>query len=151
MSKEFTLDVDDALVIDTGRFDSTTLIEARCLSAPEISRGALRTALSYLYLMNGPINLPRDRLKVARNLLDRAEQVVINWLYTRTNGSLRRQYGAKALVAARNARYRCERCGFPDVRCLNIDHVEGRSDEAHFACLCANCHVIKSREADWGG
>jgi hypothetical protein len=114
-------------------------------------RGALLTALKYLYMDSGPINLPRDRLKIAKPYLDDAERAVIEWLKTRTNGSERRNYGKGALIAARRSRYRCERCGFADVRTLNLDHVEGREIATPFACLCANCHTIKSRQEDWSG
>lgn len=149
MPKIFSVDLDEAFVIDSRRFDNAALIETRLLRAPEDSRSALRTALSYLYTTGGPINLPRNRLKSARNYLDPAEQIVIHWLHTRTNGSLKRKYGTRALIAARKARYRCERCAFPDVRALTIDHVNRQDAGTAFACLCANCHAIKSRELDW--
>src|SRR5262249_44205084 len=113
--------------------------------------GSLRTALGYLYKDDGPVNLPRDRLRVAEPHLEAAETIVIRWLYTRTNGSLRSSYGAAALRAARASRYRCEVCKFADVRVLNLDHVNGRVTGTPFACLCANCHTLKSRESDWTG
>jgi hypothetical protein len=97
------------------------------------------------------VNLPRERLLVAEPHLQAAERVVIRWLYTRTNGNLRSSYGASALRAARDSRYRCEACNFGDVRVLNLDHVNGHVANSPFACLCANCHTIKSRESDWTG
>lgn len=72
------------------------------------------------------------------------ERVLLRWLCTRTNGNLRSTYGAKALRAARAARYCCTSCGFADVRALHIDHVDGRIAEADCACIRANCHDIKS-------
>jgi hypothetical protein len=107
--------------------------------------------LKYLYMDDGPVNLPRGRLKITKPYLDDAERILIQWLQTRTNGSERKNYGKDALCAARRSRYCCERCGFADVRALNLDHVEGRVADASFACLCANCHAIKSRENDWKG
>lgn len=139
------------LAIDPDAFNSATVIEARVASAHGTSQGALRTALTYLYSDDGPINLPRARMMSAEQYLDSAERIIIRWLYTRTNGSLRKTYGAEALRAARTSRYRCEACGFADVRVLNIDHVDGRIAETTFACLCANCHAIKSRKFDWSG
>jgi hypothetical protein len=34
---------------------------------------------------------------------------------------------------------------------MNLDHVNGRVAGTPFACLCANCHTIKSRANDWNG
>lgn len=137
------------LAIDAECFNNSSLIEARVDVVVPSAQGALRTALCFLYQDDGPLNLPRQRLIVAEEFLDDAERVVIRWLYTRTNGSLRKAYGSAALLAARMSRYRCEVCGFTDVRVLNIDHVDGRVVGTAFACLCANCHAIKSRKHDW--
>jgi hypothetical protein len=139
------------LTVDHSRFNNEAYIWSRVSSAAPPDRGSLQTALKYLYMDNGPINLPRDRLKTTKPYLDDAERVVIQWLQTRTNGSERRNFGSPALIAARRSRYRCEHCGFADVRTLNLDHVEGRIVGASFACLCANCHTIKSRQKDWKG
>lgn len=141
----------DALTIDGGRLNDGDHIAARVAAAPDADRGALRTALSYLYLDDGPVNLPRERLLKAEAHLDPAERLVIRYLYTRTNGSLRAEFGAGSLRAARAARYRCQECRFPDVRVLTSDHVNGRVPGTPFAYLCANCHMIKSRREDWKG
>jgi hypothetical protein len=144
--------IDAELTIDPSRFGDTTLIESRVSQLPNTEQGSFRTALSYLYLPDGPVNLPRGRLLVSESYLDAAERLVIRWLYTRTNGSERKNYGRNALLAARAAQYRCESCGFADVRVLNLDHVHGRDSEMdEFACLCANCHTIKSRANEWSG
>jgi hypothetical protein len=143
------LDMPNWLLLDPNRFNDEQWIESRIARAPENHRGPLRTAFSYLYNDHGPINLPRDRLLISQEYLDEAEKIVIRWLYTRTNGSLRKSYGASALKAARTSRYRCEDCGCPDVRVLNLDHVQGHCDNPAFRCLCANCHTIKSRDKDW--
>lgn len=139
------------LLMPMDRFDNPSYIHARLESAPTGTRGALKTTLRYLYESDGPVNLPRERLKLAEPLLDSAETVVARWLYTRTNGSLRSKYGANALLRARSQRYRCEHCGHADVRVLNLDHALGRKNLDLFACLCSNCHAIKSREKDWTG
>jgi hypothetical protein len=141
----------EPLTIALGRFNDDVDLEARVAAVPLADRGSLRTALGYLYKDDGPVNLPRDRLLAAEPYLDAAERLVIRWLYTRTNGNLRAAYGAAALRAARCSRYRCEVCGFEDVRVLNLDHVNGRVADTPFSCLCANCHTIKSREKDWTG
>lgn len=143
--------VQGEFIIPLDRFDSPDYIRSRLALAPEPARGALRTALSYLYLSEGPMNLPRDRLKLAEADLEPRERVLARWLQTRTNGNLRSTYGARALQAARSERYRCAECGFADVRALHLDHVDGRVAGTGFACLCANCHNIKSRKHDWSG
>lgn len=133
------------------RSDCDDYIEARVLKAPKDISGSLRTTLRFLYLSQGPINLPRKRLKAAEPFLEPAERILARWLYTRTNGSERKNYGGLALEAARRQRYRCEHCGHADVRVLQLDHVEGQKHQGEFACLCANCHMLKSREQDWSG
>lgn len=148
----FCLDSMTPLIAISGEaFNNDFLIEARVLAIDADAQGALRTALRYLYKDNGPLNLPRQRLIIANEFLDDAERIVIRWLFTRTNGNLRKTYGSAALLAARMSRYRCEVCGFSDVRVLNIDHVDGHVVGSAFACLCANCHAIKSRKRDWTG
>jgi hypothetical protein len=140
-----------AFLIPIDRFDNLDYIESRLAVLDSGVVGAMRTTLRYLYLTAGPVNLPRERFKRAKPFLEPAERVVAGWLYTRTNGSGRKSYGTAALRAARKQRYRCEHCGHADVRVLNLDHVEGRDNRELFACLCSNCHCLKSRERDWSG
>jgi len=71
---------------------------------------------------------------------------LLNWLKTRTNGKERKSFGKKSLIAARNSRYKCEICKYPDIRTLQLHHIKGRIKDTEFACLCANCHQIKSRQ-----
>ena len=139
------------MTIDPMRFNNDVYVNERVLAAESKDQGSLRSALTYLYIDTGPINLPRNRQKIAEKYLEEAEKILIRWLVIRTNGSERKNYGSRALVAARSARYRCERCGFSDIRCLNLDNMDGRVYGTEFACLCANCHTIKSREKDWTG
>jgi hypothetical protein len=130
-------------LIPKKRFNNQNYIERRVSVAQPKARGSLRTTLTFLYLTDGPANLPRDRLKASIPFLEYAERVLVRWLYTRTNGSERRNYGAAALDAAKSQRYRCEDCGRGDVRILQLHHVKKNGG---FSCLCANCHMIKSRE-----
>jgi hypothetical protein len=136
--------------IPLNRFDNEIYIKDRVDKAPEEAKGCLRTALKYLYITNGPTNLMLDRYKVAKDYLETTEDILVRWLKTRTNGKLRNSYGKNALIAARNSKYRCEECGFEDIRTLNLDHIHGKGSKS-FKCLCANCHTIKSREKDWLG
>lgn len=140
-----------AFVVPVERFADSHYVEQRLAEVPNEARGAVRTALLYLYAPDGPLNLPRERLKIAKRFVEPRERLLLRWLYTRTNGNLRSTYGAEALAAARAARFRCTTCGFADVRALHIDHVDGRVQTTEFACICANCHNIKSRERDWSG
>lgn len=139
------------LTIDPTRFNDEIWIAARVATVPAADQGSLRTALRYLYMDDGPINLPLPRRRLAEPYLDDAKRIIIRWLATRTNGKLRATYGSASLRAARSSRYRCSECQFADVRTLNLDHVSGRVAGTTFACLCANCHAIKSRKADWTG
>ena len=141
----------EGFLIPIDRFDDSDYIESRLLKVRGAAVGSLRTVLRYLYLTAGPVNLPRERLKVAEQFLEPAERIVARWLYNRTNGSQRKGFGEPALQAARRQRYRCESCGHADVRVLNLDHVDGRGNRERFACLCSNCHCLKSREKDWTG
>lgn len=144
--------IDRNYLIPMERFDNSEYIEGRVSTAPPEVAGSLRTTLKYLYLSSGPINLPRLRLKTSEPFLEDAERILVRWLQTRTNGSERKNYGAPALLAARCQRYRCEDCGHADIRVLHLDHIEGRKIAGgSFACLCANCHMLKSRKYDWSG
>jgi hypothetical protein len=142
---------DPDFTIPCDRFERPDYIDQRTSAVPSSARGAVKTALSYLYLRSGPVNLPRERLKTAEPFMEPRERVLLRWLYTRTNGNLRSTYGAKALLAARNSHFRCCVCGYADVRALHIDHVDGRTAETAYSLLCANCHNIKSRASDWSG
>jgi hypothetical protein len=145
-----TIAVDDQYCIPADRFENLSHIEDRVARTLAQDQGPLRSVLKCLYLFEGPTNIPRDRLKQAHAYLDPAEVVLTRWLATRVSGSLRARYGKESLRRARLARYRCETCLFPDVRALHLDHVHGLLAK-QFACLCANCHNIKSRKDDWDG
>ena len=81
---------------------------------------------------------------------------------------LRRHHAKYRIAALERLGGKCVRCGFADVRALQVDHVHsnGRSDRAHYPCvtrffkyvadegyltgayqcLCANCNWIKEAE-----
>lgn len=141
----------DALIINETRFNNRLLIEERVEAVEHASRTALGIALRFIYLDDGPLNISRDKMIVAEVLLDDAERLVLRSLYNLTKGDRRGTYGPGAARVARASRYRCQECEFPDVRTLTIDHVKGRVAGTPFACLCSNCHSIKSRRDDWTG
>jgi len=151
MAQTFQITINDDFTIPSDRFNDSIYISNRVAVVGSAVAGSLRSALSYIYMHDGPINLPRERLKAAEPFLEPRELVLARWLQTRTNGSLRSKYGDKALLAAREAKYKCTSCGFSDVRALHLDHIDGHTTGTEFACLCANCHNIKSREHDWSG
>ena len=140
---------DPEFAIPPDRFDNPEYIESRVRAVPLIDRGQLRSVLKYLYLTDGPKNVVRSRKSTAEAYLTPAERIVVRWLFPRSNGAYRKTYGFPAVLCARRARYRCEQCGQGDVRVLEFDHVDGRIRDSTFACLCANCHKIKSRNKDW--
>jgi hypothetical protein len=141
----------DALIIDGVWFNDAAIIASRVAAAPEADRVSLRTALRFLYLDGGPLNLDREHLLAAQSHLDPAERLMVRLLYNQVRGPRRSTYGPSAALAARTSRYRCQECGHPDVWALNLDHVKWRVAGTPFACLCANCHAIKSRAKDWTG
>lgn len=126
------------------------LIEQRVRKVPAESQSSLRRVLSYLYLTDGPTNLTKVPYQEAEPYLKPYEVILSRYLKARTNGTGRSNYGKPALLHMRQAGYRCECCGFKDVRALNLDHVYGRAEKV-FLVLCANCHNIKSRQFDWLG
>jgi hypothetical protein len=130
--------------------NNTALIDLRVQDVPADSQSALRLVLSYLYLENGPTNLRKPQYLKAEPYLMPYEVILSRYLKSRTNGTGRRAYGKPALLHMRKAGYKCECCGFQDVRALNLDHVYGKGEQV-FLLLCANCHNIKSREFDWLG
>jgi hypothetical protein len=71
-SLEDGVEEDQSYMIPQDRFDDPDYIERRVRVLPTTSQGAVRTALSYLYLTNGPTNLQPDRRKVAEPHLERA-------------------------------------------------------------------------------
>lgn len=144
-------EIDDAWIIPIENFNNVESIGERVGNATMSDRPSLKSALGYLYLDNGAKTLDKERLKLAEKYLTPAERRVLRWLQTRSNGSERRKYGPGCVIAARQARFRCLRCGCPDSRTLQIDHVNGRGDDVEraFECLCANCHQIKSAEKNW--
>lgn len=135
--------------IELDWFNNQVVLQKRAAKATN-GASELRKVLRYLYEDSGPKNLTRETLRACLELLTPAEKVLAFWLQTRTNGSLRSKYGHASALAAKLARYRCQDCGFSDVRTLNLDHVTGRGSKT-FRCLCANCHAIKSRAQDWTG
>jgi len=136
--------------IPADHLNNVELITQRVKKVPSTARSALHLVLSYLYLTDGPINLRNTRYREAEPYLNACEIVMSRYLKHRTNGSGKRAYGKPALRHMREVGYKCECCGFKDVRALNLDHAYG-GGQLVFLVLCANCHNIKSRRFDWLG
>lgn len=130
--------------------NNAELIERRVRKVPTESQSALRLVLSYLYLIDGPTNLRNPQYRKAEPYLTAYEVILSRYLKSRTNGTGRPTYGKPALLHMRKVGYKCECCGFKDVRALNLDHAYGKEEQVFFV-LCANCHNIKSRRFDWLG
>jgi hypothetical protein len=138
--------VDDSCVIDDAMFDNVSSIANRVAAADQAHRAGLRHVLERLYLSQGAVNISADKLALAKIYLSVAERIVVNLLR-----GWRTRYGAAAFIEGRRSRYRCSKCSFPDVRVLHCDHVQRENPMTPVACMCANCHNIKSREVDWTG
>lgn len=147
---KFEINLASEWIIPESNF-SQEYIESRLTSVVESDRAFLRSSLNYLY--GTTKTLDKERLVASEKHLTTAERILIRWLHTRSNGSERAKYGPDCVVAAKRAHFRCSHCRNPDVRVLQIDHVNGRGIgvEKAFDCLCANCHMIKSREKNWSG
>ena len=107
---------DSSFQIDGTLIADGDSIEARIAVVTESDRDALRLALGYLYLDDGPLSIARDSKTQAEQYLTPVELFVFQWLYKRTDGKLRRLYGPATLEAVKRSRYRCEKCDFADVR-----------------------------------
>jgi hypothetical protein len=145
-------------VIDASYFNNQAALDARAAALPAATdRTFFRKTLGFLYLAevkNSPMEADRplkaDRRALLSQHLSPAEWQIFKNL-TKFAHSSRKRYGHAAVQAARADRYRCRRCKMPDVRTLEMDHVNGRGDTQNFQLLCSNCHKIKSREVDWTG
>lgn len=130
--------------IDASLIDNGSAIEARVAELAESERETTDMVLRYLYLTDGPRSIHRDIKSQAEKNLPPVERFVFQWLYKRTDGKLRRIYGPGVLAAVKRARYQCERCGFADVRALNLEK-RMQDDNPTFLCLCANCNTVEAR------
>lgn len=141
---------DTSFEIDGSWIDSEDLIDSRLASIDEDSREAVQLVLRYLFVKDGPVSIERSVKAVAEEHLSPVETFVLQWLHKRTDGKLRRHYGPKVLDAVKRSRYQCERCGFRDVRALNLEKAEdnGEKTDPAFVCLCANCNTVAARSKE---
>ena len=143
---------DSNFQIDGTYLGDSDAISARVAKVPESDQESFQLALGYLYLTDGPKSIPREGKGAAEKHLSEAELFVFQWLFKRTDGKLRKIYGAKVLDAVKKSRYQCAQCGFADVRALHIEKAddEKESGEKQFVCVCANCNTIAAREKEMG-
>lgn len=144
------LEIDDEMIIPENRFNNEEYIKGRCQNLDNKDKIALGAVLRYIYSFDAPKNVPINWKSVFDTLEER-EKIIFKWLRTRITSRLRFIYGDNAIRTARESKYKCKRCSIGDVRVLNLDHVNGRDDLTSFQLLCANCHMIKSRQEDWTG
>lgn len=136
--------IDSNFQIDASLIDNQAAIDARVAELNESDRETATNILRYLYMTNGPRSIPRDQKLRPELQLSPVEQFVFQWLHKRTDGKLRKLYGAPVLETVKRSRYQCQRCGFADVRALNLEKRE-QDDQASFLCLCANCNTVEAR------
>ena len=121
----------------------------------EAGQKAYENILRFLYETEHDGKVARATNKRYLDYLSNAEKIILFRLETRCSGSQRHQYGINSVIAVKRAKYQCEICGEKDIRCLEIDHINGRKkpnegskhvkyEIDEFQCLCANHHRIKT-------
>lgn len=147
---QFVVEVPLSWVIPEGRVDNEEYVQGR---KRELCRGfshkqrhvrdLIYKALDVLYLGRTD-SATHTMWKRMSGVLEPAEVHLLGYFHHRTQGSEKKNYGSECLRAARRAGYRCQQCGFPDVRALQSHHVNGREDNTDFEYLCASCHQIET-------
>lgn len=140
-----------SFTLDTTLLGNEPSIDARVAALPEADQDAVRHTLCYLYLPNGPVSISREFKSTSEPHLNAVEHFLLQWLFKRTDGKLRRHYGPAALSVARRAKYQCEQCGFSDVRALNLEQKASNDPDTQrpeFECLCANCNTVAARSRE---
>lgn len=116
----------------------------------KIKEETFENILKFLYFTEYDHLIHRKTLKNYENLLEVSEKLMAYRLQTRCTGRLKKRYGIDSVIAFKRAKYECKVCGIKDVRCLEIDHVQGKSKNKtsykviDFQVLCANHHRIKT-------
>jgi hypothetical protein len=148
-SKEYHFQVDemDKETFIYNRLDKEILSNA--------GKKAYENILRFLYQTKYDQKVNRSTNKKYINFLTPVEKIMLFRLETRCSGSQRYTYGINSVLALKRAKYKCEVCGEKDIRCLEIDHKNGRKkpigetkyvhyEIEEFQCLCANHHKIKT-------
>lgn len=149
---------DEKFVICEDFFKNEKAIDKRVNEEKRIDtkqqKEALRNLLKFLYLPSYSKNAYRQSIKSLEICLEETEKILLYRLTTRSSGSQRKNYGLNAVKAMKKDGYKCVVCNQGDVRCLEIDHVNGRTHEKgnpdqdysveDFQTLCANHHRIKT-------
>ena len=117
-------------------------------------RKTLENLLRFLYMEEHIGKAVRKTIQNYQGYFSEAERLMLFRLETRCTGSERFNYGINAISAIKRDKYECVICAEKDVRCLEIDHINGRTHkrgnkEQHyevndFQTLCANHHRIKT-------
>lgn len=120
----------------------------------KIQLKTLGNLLKFLYNENHTGRAVRKTIRNYEHYFSEAERLMLYRLETRCTGSERYNYGFSAIKAIKRDKYSCVVCGEKDVRCLEIDHIDGRThnkgskeqlyETSHFQTLCANHHRIKT-------
>lgn len=120
----------------------------------KIALKALENLLRFIYTSNYQGKAIRSTIRNYEMYFSEVERLMLYRLETRCTGSERFNYGINAVIAIKRDKYTCQVCGEKDIRCLEIDHVNGRTHEKknkeqyyevnEFQTLCANHHRIKT-------
>ena len=150
-------DYNSEFYMDTNRIDNEEYIAERILTSGLVKIGTVRTLenlLRFLYTSDYLGKANRSTIRKYEHHFSDVERLMLYRLETRCTGSERFNYGINAVIAIRRDRYSCVVCGERDIRCIEIDHLNGRTHEKksreqhydviEFQTLCANHHRIKT-------
>jgi hypothetical protein len=143
--------------IDSSLMDKDEYITERIQASRLSKKVPLRTfenLLRFLYTSDYQGKVVRSTIRKYESYFSDVEKLLLYRLETRCTGSERFNYGINAVMAIKRDKYTCHVCGEKDVRCIEIDHVNGRTHEKksreqyyevnEFQTLCANHHRIKT-------
>jgi|SRR5690554_1395396 len=150
-------DYDSKYYLDDNHLNNDNYIEARIKASGLVGKVPIRTfenLLRYLYITNYSKNVNRSTIRKYISHFSEAEKIMLFRLETRSSGSERFNYGLPSVAAIKRDKYQCVLCGQKDVRCLEIDHINGRTHKKGdknqvytvdcFQTLCSNHHRIKT-------
>lgn len=150
-------DYDSQFYLDRNLMDNEDYIAARLQSSGLVKKRAVKTLenlLRFLYISCYKGKANRSTIRKYEHHFSELERLMLYRLETRCTGSERFNYGINAVMAIKRDKYACVVCGEKDIRCIEIDHVKGRTHEKknkeqyyevnEFQTLCANHHRIKT-------
>jgi hypothetical protein len=150
-------DYNSEFYMDTNLMDKEKYIAERIQASGLVKKVPVRTLENLLrFLYTSAYQGKANRLTIRKyaHYFSELERLILYRLETRCTGSERFNYGINAVMAIKRDKYACVVCGEKDIRCIEIDHINGRTHEKknkeqyyevnEFQTLCANHHRIKT-------